>query len=226
MPTGFQVLNDSSTYQVDETYKNFQLSNAGSGTTSSLYSDGSYSYYYYDYTITNAVNPILAVYCANRYVTVTAITKSGSTWTFRVVSGFNNASVELYVFDVVTTSPHNYGLQIFNASAELVYHSGNKPLRIVALIDNSGTTTYTYTSGRKYATVILAPGFSQDGTTIEKAVKREWTYYSGVQNTSQHVIVFSNGAIQISDITSYTYDPPFTFPVDFAQGLVVDITNF
>ena len=227
MTTGLQVINDASTYQIDETSKNFQLTNAHtSGVTSSFYNDGSYSYYYYDYTIYNAVNPILAVYCANRYVTVPAISKSGSTWTFRIVSGFNNAALELYVFDVSTTSPNNYGLQIFNASAELVYHSGNKPLRIVDLIDNTGTTVHTYTSGRKYAMVLLAPGFQQDGETVSKAVKRERTYYSGMQNNSNHVISFSNGAIQTSDITSYTFDPPFIFPPDLVQGLVVDITNF
>lgn len=222
---GIQVKNDSSIFQIDETYKNFQLTNASSGTTSNSYNDGNYNYYYYDYTITNAVNPIIALYCANRYVVVTAITKSGATWTFRIASEFNDASVNIYVFDVITTSPHNYGLQIFNSAAELVYHSGNKPLRIVDVITVDVSNPHTYTSGRTYAVAFLFPGFQQDGYEVEKAHKVEFTYFGGAKNTSTHVVDFTNAAIQLSTIHTYGYDPVFTY-YEAGRALVVDVTNF
>jgi hypothetical protein len=225
VPTGIQVKNDSSIFQIDENYKNFQLTNASSGTTSNNYNDGSYNYYYYDYTITNAVNPIIALYCANRYVVVIAITKSGATWTFRIASGFNDASINIYIFDVTTTSPHNYGLQIFNSAAELVYHSGNKPFRIVDYIQVDVSNPHTYTSGRTYATAFLYPGFQQDGYVVEKGHKVEFTYYGGAKNNSPHVIDFTNAAIQLSTIHTYGFDPVFTY-YQPGLALVIDITNF
>lgn len=227
MTTGLQVFNEGFTYQIDETNRNFQLTNATNGTTSNLYDDGFYAYYWYDFVITNAVNPMLGVYCANRPVNVTAITKSGATWTFRIVSGFNDAAIDLYTFDVSTVSPVNYGLQIFNAAADLVYHSGNKPLRIVDVITSAlSSYTHTYTSGRKYAVVYLYPGFEQNGEQVDKAEKREYTFYAGSINTSTHVIDFITSNIQLSDITTYTYDPVINFGPDAATALVVDVTNF
>jgi hypothetical protein len=165
MPVGFQAINDSGVYQIDDTYKNLQLITKASVTamtqvnTGILYS-GLTQYWYYDIVVTSATNPVVALNGnATQWLIIGAVNISGGTWTFRV---YSNADVDFtyYVFDVPTVSG-TVGLEVYNASGQLQFTSGRYPFRVqqgVTTVAADGDKVTTLTSGRTYAIATIYPG--------------------------------------------------------------------
>lgn len=135
MAAGLKILNDHDTYQIDENYQNFMLKqkiNVTLGASSN----------WQNKTITFAGSP--SAICAIR-LSVPADPNSGpcaavkksiyanGTWTVDLmcinVTGASHTIIA-YIFDVGVPQSDSFGLAVWNADAELVFHSSGKPLRI------------------------------------------------------------------------------------------------
>lgn len=162
MPAGFQCFNDGSFIQIDADYKNYEFSQKGTFTIgpSNLASGGSSLG-----TVTVTVNgsfPVLAINCAELcYASLKS--RSGQTFTFEIYNGNNyNISGEYFVFDASNAnSAGNVGMQIFNASAELVYDTNKKYMRVLDYFSPAGASadeTRSY-PGKKTAYVMADFGY-------------------------------------------------------------------
>ena len=79
-------------------------------------------------------------------------TKSGSTYTFTIVTKTAVSSVTYYIYDLISGSPTgNFGLQLFTPTGDLSFDSNQRhlvPTELLSIDDEAGVTV---TSGRTYA---------------------------------------------------------------------------
>lgn len=231
MGIGFQAINDGGTFQVDENWRNYQLVTSGSNSTGTHRVTTYRQYYYVDITFYGCTAPLLAVNSSSGNVCVQGMQNSGSTFTFRVVSG-NDVGVvgfSYWLFDVATATPGNVGMEVYNSSGQLVYYSGNKSIRIV---DYVGTTRdivdppppyYTYPSGRTYAAVTVIPGFFAQPHSYDKVTQTfggDYFYVAGTKFSSN--IMYFDSIYIGAGPDEYGIINPYA-----ANGsvLVVDVTN-
>lgn len=241
MPVGFESKNTYGVYQIDDTFKNIQLVAGPTTVTSSMTQvntgstyNGKIDYYYYDITVNNATNPVIAI--RPTACTVARLSISGSTWTFRVFAS-SNETFTYYVFDAPTTSG-NFGLEVYNSSGELQFASSRKPFKPIQLITTTagdGIKTTTLSSGTTYAGVIVSPGvnafgYSQIGDPKADPPtndESEQVYELGSFTIADNVITTSIYSIQWyyqfrgDDYTIYV-----TGGSSQQQILIIDVTNY
>jgi len=160
MPTGLQVKNDDGEINIDEEYRNFSLKTQGTATIGTTNIGGSVALYNAQIQVTNCTSPILALR-ATTSVSVVGTQVSGSTYTFDVYSNTSNHTFNYYVFDVPTAPADTFGLQVFNSSGDLVFHSSNKHMKIAYVYNanDGGSSGNTLASGKTYAVVQGAVGW-------------------------------------------------------------------
>lgn len=165
MPVGFQAINDSGVYQIDDTYKNIQLITKASVTSMTQVSSGTLyngikSYWYYDIVVSSATNPVVALNGnTTQWLIVGAVNISGNTYTFRVFSD-SDVDFTYYVFDVPTISG-TVGLEVYNSSGELQFTATRgsfKPTNQVTTSNSENDKSTTLASGKTYAVVTVRPG--------------------------------------------------------------------
>ena len=221
MAEGLEVYNDTGVFQIDGNRRNYQLKQNGSGTCNISETTGGRTRYYTTIAITSSTAPLFFIGGNTNVCSLYGISVAGSTWTFQIVSNTNGATFNYWVFDVLDTSPANFGLEVFNVSGQRVFHSGGKPLRITA-IQNSGTTV-SYTAGRTYAVCQTSSGFSVDFFDFDP------------NDTVHQYRAFMQGS-QISGVTVTTAlvtyeiytaaDPPPDPYYETPFFIIADVTNF
>lgn len=233
MPAGFEVINDSGSYQVDQNYSNLIMRAKGTATTSGY--DGRCSRA--SVVVNNGVCPLIAVQ-GSGYVGLDRVTRSGSQYTFILyTAGGNGTSINYFVFDDYAHSSDRFGIEIFNAAEETVFHSSDKQLRVADVITsnyygmNNGYSV-TLAAGRQYAVCFSA--FC--GITIFDRIPFSGMTFQETQSVNalgsrvaSNVVTFGN--ILIYSSVQYVQSPAL-FPINIThvyEGsgiLILDVTDF
>ena len=157
MSFGFQTKNESGFVTVDADYRNLVLREkvTGTFTTQQIW----YGLVRLDIdraqiTITNATDPICFIY-TDATAAFVEINITGSTYTWTITSN-TNGNFAAYIFDVPATTGDGHGIKVYDESAELVFDSENKYMKVVDYfslpVTNSATQhVRTYNNSGTYA---------------------------------------------------------------------------
>lgn len=168
MPAGLTIINDYGTTQIDENWRNMSFRqkitvNIDVPSSSPPLPAG---YSGQPYQIAVAGSPSLLIACKASTLLPVMLHSyfDGATWTFNWLfcnefSGVHgNENVDFYVFDVLPVGTYsNVGLEVFNATGQLVFHSDMSPMKV----GYAGTGVQTCNigfnglSGRIYAPLIM-----------------------------------------------------------------------
>lgn len=132
MSFGFQTKNEAGFVTVDADYRNLVLREKVSGTfvTQQIW----YGLVRLDIdrkqiTITNATNPICFIY-TDATAAFVEINITGSTYTWTITSN-TNGNFSAYIFDVPVEVGDGHGIKVYDESAELVFDSENKYMKVI-----------------------------------------------------------------------------------------------
>lgn len=215
MPVGFQVSGSHGVAQIDETHKNFVLVAQGSKASGDWAAAGVSNFV--QVVVTNAVAPLIAFSCA-QLVGFGYTSISGSTWTFTFLTN-NPATFNYWVFDVSpASSPASFGLEIYNGASERVFHTSQKPLRVV------GVGAGTYASGRTYAVIRSDAGYSYTSTPTGLPFPEEYQFDGTTEAASVSSNVVTAGSVVVDN--SLVSPDPGSFTPTIGPTLVVDVTHF
>lgn len=216
---GAEVYNDGLVYQIDGQNANFLLKQKGTGTCNTSQSTGGRTRYYTLISITSSFAPIMAIGNTSHGVCTYAISISGSTWTFMIVSNTNGATFDYYVFDNNVVPTGTVGFEVYDDFGVLMFKSGGKPLRI----EDEGPGTYT--SGRTYACFQTSNGFTFTAEDFAGTGDINYTSLLGSFTASGNVVAEAPFAYE-----NYTYTgtPEFydTYTDPNYKLIVVDVTNY
>lgn len=215
MPAGLQIFGSHGVIQIDETHKNFVVVQQGSKVSGDWsFSGGSY---FTSVVVTNAVAPLVA-YKSDAVVAFVHTSISGSTWTFGFRSDTPDA-MSFWVFDEApASSPDNFGLEIYNASGQRVFHSSQKPMKVV------GTTTGTYASGRTYAVMVTTASYHQSSVPSGLPFPEEWQGYDSATGYNVNANLISEGSVTL--FNGYTINEGGNYDDPAPSPIVVDVTYF
>jgi hypothetical protein len=147
MPIGFQSFTTSGVVQLDSQVKHLVYKTKGTLTSFTTLVASVSKTCTVSYTGTA---PVICILEDTGILLRT--TKSGSNYTFTIVTKTAVSSVTYYIYDVISGSPTgNFGLQLFTSSGELSFDSNQRPLIPTQLLSVSGEVSTTVTSGRTYA---------------------------------------------------------------------------
>lgn len=161
MPAGFQVFNDALTLQVDQDYKSWAIKTVGQITMVDDMQTHPQKMRVGSVTVT-AVNPLMAFGADGHEVNlVNSVNNGNGTWTYHFRSQSNvNYTLSWWCFDQANTAAtvtDSYGVEVFNASAERVFHSSMKPMRVVGVIKNTPPTPQLGENGQEISQTINVP---------------------------------------------------------------------
>lgn len=149
MTVGFQSFTDSGVLQLDSAVKHLVFHSTGALTsfpttvTSGVSKQG-------EIVLTGMISPI--VFIKEGHGLVRNIIKSGSTYTYRILTKWAITSVTYYVFDVIPNTPTGtFGLQMYTSAGELSFDSNMRPLIPFYLQSRDATDSISAVSGREYA---------------------------------------------------------------------------
>lgn len=144
MAFGLKALNSATgSTQIDETYYNLVLVSKQTVTTA----DNGFGQRVATFNVTSSDTPVVGFSCSSDFAYFDGVSKSGSTWTFRVgVISTANRSITIYVFGRATTGASGYGIKVLNASSSLTFAGGNKYLKVASILAG------------KYGTPTIGPG--------------------------------------------------------------------
>lgn len=164
MPAGLQIFNESGTMIVSDTFKNYHLIEKG---TFTIPAGDSENGGIFSFTRTGRTFPVLAIRASVLVGSSEQVVPGGSlTRTFYTKINSSSTTVEFWLFDVLSTPPATFGLEVYNDLGQLTYASGQAPMRVVGDVLMSGytNTSSTFSAGRTYASVQSFSGFAQDNT--------------------------------------------------------------
>jgi hypothetical protein len=220
MAEGLEVVNDTGTYQITGEYVNLSLITKG---TSTLVTDSSYfAQTIVSRTITyTGKNPVVAFSCSGR-MNVMVISNSGSNWTFFFTAKAlaNGTPFDYWIFDDIDqlSITDTVGLEVYDGSGNLVYHSSSKPMRIVGL--GAGT----YPSGKVYAAAQSHLNMTYNETDLGGGLYRINTSYGGCSINSNVV------AIASTIYENYTTTGPTGMSYSTSTGnsvyVILDVTGY
>jgi hypothetical protein len=215
MPAGLQVFGSHGVLQIDETYKNFVMVASGSKASGAWAAAGVSNFV--QVVVTNAVTPLVAFSCANQ-VGLGYVGISGSTWTFTFLTN-NPATMNYWVFDESpSASPGSFGFEVYNAAGARVFHSSQKPLRVV------GVGAGTYASGRTYAVIRSDAGYSYTSTPTGLPFPQEYQFDGETVAAAISSNVVTAGSVVVDD--ALVSPDPGSFTPTIGPTLVVDVTHF
>lgn len=221
MPAGLEVSNTSGVKMVTQDFKNYHLIETG---TFVIPAGGSYTF-----TRTGRTLPILAIR-STAFVGSSNQTLSGGSLsrTFSVPMGSGAVTVTFWLFDVLASSPANFGLEVYNAVGELTYASGSAPLRVVGAVNMTGFTTTggTYAAGRTYASVQTFTGFSQLNEQVQFGPDLWLTKYLLGMSSWSSVTVNCRRNFTDTKIAEFDQDiPGFSWDDQPPRWIIVDVTD-
>lgn len=198
----------------------------------------------FDVTYTPAVAsptpPLCAVFTESVLgVALTSQTLVNGTWTwsFRLsnVGASVNRTVEYWIFDKPLPNTSGVDLSIFRESdGELMWAMGRWPLRAMfplAAPSVDGTQTFTYPTGRKYASIVGRPAFKAvwQRSTAPGAPREAQTLVVFVQSVKSLVNGIETSFIQATpNNQAWTLNPDYSLERRLFNStiMVVDVTNY
>ncbi len=224
MAYGILLENSYGTVQIDETYRNLVVVDSGTetpGNASGLGGTGNNSILWRK-SFANVTTPILAVYgsgTTTNVVTTCRSIKSGSSITYDVYCDEDCTSINYFLFDVASAPTDIFGVQVYNASGDSVFHSSQKPLRVAGLISGNwrnGTTWPTLSTDRVYAIATAQYGHEEHNVGPHYS-------YNMVACSSNLANPIRPYLMRLAQTRNYNdYNPPAT-----NYGfLIVDVTNY
>lgn len=214
MPAGLQIFNDTGTVQIDENWKNYRFRQkipiTLSWTIPSLDTINRY-------TLVVAGEGVMVACKASVLFPYMPVSYFDGTnyyfqWTFLPppVAGSFSETVEFYVFDTPDVgASSNVGMEIRNASGQIVFHSDMKPMKVAGFL--SAASTFTGTPGRSYVPLIATQPF------------RTEPFGSGRRIYARTLQTFGHQIIPNSQLTEYgalgTWDAGGTYAAIDVTGL-------
>lgn len=225
MPAGLQVYNSDGVFQIDGEFKNLCLRSKVTVTCNVATSNGTNNNYAsaaQNYSgITNLVIALRSsATCMVYWVSATQ---------FVIISDTNGASVTVYLFGDPPAASGTSGLQVYNATGQLVFDSDRQYMRVAGFqIMSAHFATYNYPAGKTYATIASGgfwgrtiatgappgasnyylsewqrPGWSWSGTTLTMAGIS--TYFSFFPDSAGPITYesLSDTFILVLDVTGY-----------------------
>jgi len=215
MPVGLQVFGSHGIAQIDENYKNLVVVAQGSKASGDWGIAG--VSYFVSIPVTNFVTPLIA-FKSDNPVGLGYSSIVGSTWTFVFLTNYPG-DMSYWVFDQSpSASPGSFGFEVYNAASERVFHSSQKPMRVV------GVGGGTYASGRTYAAIRGDAG--QSWSTVPSGLEfpEEWYYTSYIPAVSVASNVVAMGDVNTGN--AYIINDAGSYTSDVTPTLVVDVTHF
>lgn len=208
MPSGLTIYNSANTIQVDENYRNLAFRERRAISLS--HSVGTA---YHDIVVTGA-NVVVGMQSAHYAPYLLSVAFDGTNWTYRwaffYLAGGEPTSdtAYLYIFDDPPANTDLFGLEVFDASGDLVYHSNVQALKIVDVL--GGASTFTGTPGRVYVPIVLQASIRAELTgtyfNVTDALRANGHVISPVAVTmgAGFVGYFSGGVYAAVDVTGYS----------------------
>lgn len=252
MPAGFQSwTNNGSTIQIDTSYPVLSFRTKGTATPSTIHPASNAGYnskaYYTDITVSNTENPLIAIYGPSSYGVI-AGKKSGSNWTFRIVSIVNStvgtAPFTWYHFDAPVSRSSGAGMEVFNPSTnKCTYSTYHQPIDVKSFQGtglNSDSYEVSLPSSRKYASIFSAKItlFENSEVYTNQEIFTYWTYEvfcayaevnpspynNAVKRCGYSPVVINTGVLQGSGSPAYPAGDLGGFGAA-ASCLFVDVTD-
>lgn len=219
MPVGIELTDDSGNTVINPDMKNFGLVATGSVVTNSTLAGA--NLYFADVSFSGRSSPMLALH-GSAWCGLLGVTVSGSQYTWRIVAPFGT-TVEYWLFDEYPSPTETYGLEVFNAAGERVYHSGTGGLRVLSFFSDQ-VVQQTYTANSKIAFIQGRPSrielLFQDRYFGDPNPDQLATVLHGAQFPEDHKITvfYKNFETQQVNGGGGIVDPK-------PEILVVDVTN-
>lgn len=239
MPVGLQVLNDAGAICIDEELRSFAQKTKGTATTGTTSIGGTNASYKAEIQVSNCTRPMIALRSVSNSVSVLGTAVSGSTFTWTVASNTASHSFDWWVYDVAEVpSSDNFGFALYNSAGDLIFHSGNKAMRVVTAYDagTGGSTGNTLASGRTYAVIQGATGFrSKNFYRAQQNNYRFISYCAGhrwdgttliIPWPSIGLIMPTEAPLKVDDIVPSGTTADQTYTPSTPKFVVVDVTNF
>lgn len=186
MPAGITVFNTNNIVQVDETYRNLLLVASGQFTASTANANADLWWTQFQ-SIWQKLTPqaIMAV----RTTTYPGLNLNIGSYrgglkvcNFSFRRDMADIPFQFYIYDNVPPNSNNFGMQVFNASGQLIYDALDYPLKVIAAVDTEliGLSPTLYAGSNANLAYASSGGgfnFSSDGTTTDE--QRAYTYWSG-----------------------------------------------
>jgi hypothetical protein len=214
MPVGLQVFGSHGIAQIDENYKNLVVVAQGSKVSGDWVGGITYSL---SIVVSNFVTPLIA-FKSDEDVGLGYSSISGSNWTFVFLTN-NPAPMSYWVFDQSpSASPASFGFEVYNAAGERVFHSSQKPLRVV------GVGPGTYASGRTYAAIRGDSGMSWTTVPSGLPFPEEWQYDSFIPSAKVAANVITDAGVQVN--SALIINDAGNYTSNVSPTLIVDVTHF
>ena len=215
MPAGLQIYGSHGVLQIDENYKNLVVVASGSKASGDWTASG--GSYYVQITVTDFVTPMVA-FKSDEDVGLGYTSISGANWTFTFLTN-NPAAMSYWVFDQSpSASPASFGFEVYTAAGERVFHSSQKPLRVV------GVGAGTYASGRTYAAIRGDAGMSWTTVSSGLPFPEEWQYDAYIPSAKVASNVITDVGVQVS--SALIINDAGNYTSDITPTLIVDVTNY
>lgn len=135
MPVGFQAFQPDGTLQFDSNSSFCMTFKEKATVTASNLWDADCTAYYYDLVVTGTTPLVALRSTGSIYTTLLGVAKSGTTWTFRILTwGTGSQTFTYYVFDRpngTASASAGYGLEVYDDTGAVVWTASQKPLRLV-----------------------------------------------------------------------------------------------
>lgn len=144
MPAGLLVINDTGSVQLDENFYTFALVAQGVETTIAKTTQGGNSKLFI--SLAGMTNPIIAIQPVDK----TGLMYANAGGAEFVTDSPVGTDIPYWVFDSeLPVETEDAGMQVFNATGDLVYTSSQKQLRVHSLVGGVGVVALP--AGREYA---------------------------------------------------------------------------
>jgi hypothetical protein len=224
MSVGLEIRNDSGVLIISQAFRNYHLIEKG---TFVIPAGDSVVGGTFVFSRSGRTFPVLAIRAPALVGSNEQVVSGGTiTRTFSTPLLAASVTVEFWLFDVLSTPPATFGLEVYDAAGNLAYASGQAPMRIVGEVVMSAytNTSGTFGAGRTYAAVQTFAGFAQDNTeTVPDffVTKR----IVGMASWSGTAITCRRNFTQ-TKIREFDEDiPGFSYETQPPRWLIVDVTN-
>lgn len=233
MTVGFEAFQSDGTLQFDSSSSYCMTFKEKATVTATNLWDADCSVYYYDVVVTGTT-PLVALRSTGTiYTTIVGVAKSGSTWTFRVLTfGSGSQTFTYYVFDRADASASasaGVGLEVYDSAGNVVWTATQGSLRLVF-----GNDLSNLSSGLTYAHISSTLINQSWANTTEDGVVffTDWAIYA------EMYICTNTGVTQATVTLGSGTKPgannePRPLGAGIAGGgyqnterLVVDVTNY
>lgn len=233
MPAGLTILNDSNTVQIDENYKNLEVTSKSSfSTTTGPGSSNWGNYQHADVTYqARSANPPMVAVEASTGSFVFLLASSGGSFTFRLVFPLATGPVSgaFWIFDEPPgQSNSTFGLQVFDEQERLTFDALARYARVVCRLSvpsqSSGDPDQQFPVpvGRKYIPVQSVCGtYAQSNPVSQPGVPPSFDRLIVIRLVSNQA-----GTIQTSRHT-IGYNMSFAMPGlrRTAEYTIIDVTD-